>query len=238
MKRVDRIQKECLVCNAPFEVIPSHSSRKTCSKPCGIISMARTLRDNPIIYKKTGIDVICPVCKSETYRYPSQIARGYIYCSKKCWYSVLGEKQKQNPLQIEHLKRIRGLRDYSDPVARKNHSDAAKKARREGKMKPRYGADSNLWRGGIATLQNIQRQTPEYKAWRTAVYTRDGFACILCDRTKNLHAHHIKSFSKFPDLRTVIDNGVTVCRGCHSNIHGRFIPNVGEVNKKKVKQTI
>lgn len=144
----------------------------------------------------------------------------------------MGKIHSKKPSIIQALNNNRMKRDYSDPIARKNHSEGTKKAYRDGVLKPRFGADNNLWKGGIATLQNSLRQTAVYKEWRKQVYEKDSFACQHCGTNVDLHAHHIKSFAKHPDLRYEVSNGITVCRGCHSNIHGRYIPNIGQVNKK------
>lgn len=185
-----------------------------------------TKRNHSVI--KRGRVVECHVCGKSTYRYPSQLEKGYNHCSKKCWYSVM----KPNAKQIQALHDNRSKRDYSDPKARLNHSIAAKKAFAEGRMKPRYGSDNNLWKGGIATLQNQLRQTAVYKEWRKKVYERDAFSCQHCGTNKDLHAHHIKSFSKYPELRYDIDNGITLCRPCHGKVHGRYLPDISKANKK------
>lgn len=58
-------------------------------------------------------------------------------------------------------------------------------------------------------------QTPEYKQWRAAVLKRDGYKCIICLRgkpaVKILQADHIRSWSKYPELRYDVNNGRTLC---------------------------
>lgn len=76
------------------------------------------------------------------------------------------------------------------------------------------------WKGGIMIETRYIRSSIDTKIWRYAVFTRDNFTCQHCKkRGGNLHAHHIKEFSKFPELRFDINNGLTLCVSCHRAIH-------------------
>lgn len=79
------------------------------------------------------------------------------------------------------------------------------------------GVSSEEWEGFKSGENERARNTSEYSAWRTAVFERDNFTCRMCGkRGGRLHAHHIKTFSKNPELRYVVSNGVTLCaEPCH-----------------------
>lgn len=67
---------------------------------------------------------------------------------------------------------------------------------------------------------------PQYQAWRNSVLERDKYTCQSCRKVckkseKGLAAHHIKEYSKFVELRFDINNGLTLCRVCHMNLHSR-----------------
>jgi hypothetical protein len=63
---------------------------------------------------------------------------------------------------------------------------------------------------------------PLYKDWRKKVYKRDHYHCQWpgCDKNKKLNAHHIKTWSDYPSLRFVVDNGITLCKDHHKMIKG------------------
>lgn len=55
----------------------------------------------------------------------------------------------------------------------------------------------------------------DYRLWREAVFKRDNWRCVQCGARGNMHADHIKPYSKFPELRLDVDNGRTMCPPCH-----------------------
>lgn len=68
--------------------------------------------------------------------------------------------------------------------------------------------------------KKAERKTPQYAAWRTAVFERDGYRCAICGEVGGrLNAHHIKPFARYPDLRLDVDNGITLCEECHKEVH-------------------
>ena len=64
------------------------------------------------------------------------------------------------------------------------------------------------------------RNSPEYREWRDAVFKRDMYACQRCGKIGvRLNAHHIKPWAKYEELRFDVNNGLTLCEGCHKYIH-------------------
>lgn len=59
-----------------------------------------------------------------------------------------------------------------------------------------------------------------HRNWKRLVHEKDGYICQHCGTNKNLHAHHIKSRSEFPELQFSVANGITLCKRCHNEIHG------------------
>ncbi len=86
------------------------------------------------------------------------------------------------------------------------------------------------WQGGKTKESLAARASSEYKYWRKQVYERDEYKCVICGyRGNQLIADHIKSFSRYPDLRFALHNGRTLCRECHKltpNYCGRVRVNI------------
>lgn len=65
-----------------------------------------------------------------------------------------------------------------------------------------------------------QRKYPEYIAWRKAVYESDDYTCHCCGtKGREINAHHLKGFAEYPESRTDVNNGVTLCYDCHKEFH-------------------
>jgi hypothetical protein len=69
--------------------------------------------------------------------------------------------------------------------------------------------------------KNGRTINPDYYKWRNEVFKRDNYTCQICnnDIGGNLNAHHLDSFAIVKELRTNINNGVTLCEKCHKNFH-------------------
>jgi len=65
----------------------------------------------------------------------------------------------------------------------------------------------------------------KYKKWRKKVFKKDNYTCIICGEKNGkgkevyLIAHHKKSWSFFPKLRYLLENGETMCKNCHYAYH-------------------
>lgn len=167
------------------------------------------------------IKSICQSCFKEFSVKKTGYWRKRKFCSPKCvgkYQSIifkgrdLGEKWKEKISQsmrgrkktIEHQAKITlALQQVKRP-------DLAKR------NKTLCGIKHPNWKGGISSINVLERQKAEYREWRTAVFKRDKFTCRQCGQGGYIEAHHIKSFSEHPDLRTDIDNGITLCKKCHA----------------------
>jgi len=103
------------------------------------------------------------------------------------------------------------------------------------------------WKGGITPANQKVRHSIEMRLWREAVFARDNWTCQGENHPTNLprrngegifvylQAHHIKEFSKYPELRFAIDNGLTLCKKCHNKTkkgRSKKIDKVGKLNKE------
>jgi hypothetical protein len=78
------------------------------------------------------------------------------------------------------------------------------------------GEKHHAWKGGITPANMKIRNSEEMKAWRSGVMRRDNYTCQDCGKHGgNLEADHVMPFSLFPELRTELLNGRTLCSPCH-----------------------
>lgn len=67
----------------------------------------------------------------------------------------------------------------------------------------------------------IGKYTMDY--FRNSVFERDDYICQLCGRRgEQLNAHHLDGWNWHKEGRFDIDNGVTLCVGCHDEFHDTY----------------
>jgi hypothetical protein len=133
------------------------------------------------------------------------------FCSRSCSQthrSKYGLKEetkqkisvlKQNvPLSQHHKKALRGIVKLS--LRGKNHF--------------------NYKKGEFIGGKTRDRGRTEYSNWRRSVFERDSYTCQRC-KVKNcfLEAHHIEPWATNISKRYEVDNGLTLCKNCHKQIH-------------------
>lgn len=202
--------RQCCICNAEYQ---SYSkTTKYCSLRCRSLSPANIEKCRTICYRpkphrvKKGRSPKTPTCVTCARTFESKCPRKY--CTSCSPYARYTRFIKQCI------------------VCGKSKSDDNKtcsdECRTQWRAISQRGAKSHRWRGGITPKARTIRNSLEYKIWRQAVFSRDDYACQLCDtHGGRLAAHHIKPFSTYEHLRTVISNGITLCWPCHRFIKGR-----------------
>jgi len=156
--------------------------------PKGIYSNPKERAEKISKALKTGKFFNCLICCSKFWRKQYAIKKGQNkFCSKDCYFKWQKGRNKSEAFRVK-CKEARLRKAHLYTIDKKN----------------RFWRNSN-----------------EYKEWRKSVFRRDNWTCKKCGaRSKKncyvrIEAHHIKPFALFPELRFVIDNGVTLCKPCH-----------------------
>ncbi len=103
----------------------------------------------------------------------------------------------------------------------KNHADMS------GKNNPhygKYGEKSSRWNPNLTDRdREVKRNYPAYYEWRKKVFERDSYTCQICYKLGvYLNAHHLDGYAENPEIRTTLENGVTLCKKCHDDFHHQY----------------
>lgn len=88
------------------------------------------------------------------------------------------------------------------------------------------GEDHPRWNPELTKKdRNGERtKTKAYRNWIKKVFRRDNYTCQICgDNISNfLSPHHLNGYDNFKNQRTDVNNGITLCRKCHKEFHGKY----------------
>jgi len=194
----------CKFCNKEFWQYESRGC-EFCSKEC---------------YSKfmTQDNVECGFCGKSFHRVESQVKEDN-YCSVEC----RGESQKTG--KVVNCDNC-GNSFYRKLYQLKEHNFCSNECRItffKGKNCHNY----ILNRGNVNKARKF-RWSKEVQQWRTNVFERDKYTCVLCGTKGNrLNAHHIIKYAEDMKNNNVsncfdVSNGVTLCESpCHREMHSK-----------------
>lgn len=84
------------------------------------------------------------------------------------------------------------------------------------------GEKNPNWKGGIQPIHLKIRNSREAREWKKICLERDSHSCQHCGVLEGLHVHHLKPFAFYPELRFVVENGITLCSKCHYDLHRKL----------------
>lgn len=238
MKKAPRQVKPCENCHKLFPRPRSYRIkndawviRKYCSRKC--MGEAR----------KKRIILICVYCGKKYEEIETRRSRSTC-CSRRC--ADLNKRRRQF-ITCDICGKKKEVR--TSDLKRGNGKHCSRQCLYKYLSKKYLGSGGNGWRGGVSNLQQLIRHTREYRAWRSGVFRRDGWKCIICGSQKEIQADHYprplsfyisKIFNRYnTNTQRLIclkknskvwdtNNGRTLCQDCHkktptygNSIHAR-----------------
>lgn len=171
------------------------------------------------------------------------------------YYGQEDAKLIREKMRDSHLGQEPGNKGKPSPFKNKTYEEIGRgPSPLLGRERPQEDRDK-ISKGHLLRLgkdkPSEERDGPLTSRWREQVKKRDNYTCQCCgvkqeellrivgDITSWLHAHHIKSWAEFPELRFEVSNGITLCWPCHLNVEGKQIscpePPLQQVKVKNIK---
>ena len=216
----ERNVTKCAYCGKEISVSKDKQNRNDnnfCSMNCfSLYRKSNWVGENSPRYQGKLQRKTCELCGTpfETYFKTQK------YCSVIC-----GNKAKENKVQLictycQKQYSVPKSAHYWHDERGQTYTFCSKECRNKYFTKehhPNWIKD----RDKLKDRDHSERQDSEIIKWRQEVFARDNYTCKLCgERSREghkvtLNAHHIKPFSSYKELRTDVNNGITLCEDCH-----------------------
>lgn len=221
---------ECDGCGKPMKVTPSQMKNHGlhfCDRDCYKHNIGKFVTgENNSNYCR--VEFTCSWCGKDFLDIPSSRKGNEVFCSNQCKNKNLSDRNAEKAVEkvaVPCSECGKVMYKTLHQLTLSKHPCCSIQCSNKFKSHFYVGEKHPLWNKNL-TLQEreICRKYPEYSNWRKFVYKRDEFTCQACgDNTGgNLVAHHILNYSEHRELRTDVNNGVTLCKGCHVKFHNRY----------------
>lgn len=177
---------------------------------------------------KAGLTKKCPTCGKIFNVKPSSYERRK-YCSKKCVkrpYNGYLKKINTTGRMVKCQECGKEYWNYLSYIKKGRKKFCSRECSSKHLSRIFKGSNGSNWRGGITPLDNQERKLFRQQIVKD-VLERDDFTCQKCGKKGgNLQIHHIKEWSKHPELRFNKENCMTLCMKCHYfTTFGKIMPN-------------
>jgi 5-methylcytosine-specific restriction endonuclease McrA len=216
--------RTCVNCGSIF--MSKSKQQRFCSNSCGF----------QYNKKDTNITLTCAKCQKSFERHRDRIRYDISYCSRECSDGAL-RPSKVTSVEIQcsncettFSREPNAMKEKFNYCSHSCYVDHYKK------LGLRQGVNNGMYNDKLTQEEREKgRNYTEYYAWRDGVFERDLYTCQCClRRGVTLNAHHIHNYSTHRELRTELENGITMCEGCHKEFHtkyGRFQNNVQQLEE-------
>lgn len=191
--------------------------------------------------RSDGLSAVCRHCKSNGLsalvttkedRRSERIKRSWDKRRETFVPPMKGKKMSEESRQkMSEAAKQRG----SNRTGKRHTEETRRKISDITRKRTARGEQHYAYSHGRSQRDREDRRTAEYKHWRDAVFARDNYTCQHCgdDRGGNLQAHHVKPYANFPELRFVVENGITLCQECHERLHLKSIPTKTDLRRRR-----
>lgn len=236
----DRVKYNCDGCGKEIDVIPSRIKEQKyifCSNECYKKNIGKFCSgENNSNYRK--IIKECINCGKEMKRKPSEFRYDNQFCSRKCANQYSGKLREDKKVVNcdycgEEIERAKSQFNGKHSVY------CSRECQHKGFSILYSGENSHAYNHDKPLEERlIERKYVGYYEWRKEVYERDDYTCQCCGDNKgsNLVAHHLLNYSEHEELRTDVDNGITLCKTCHKEFHDTY--GYKNNNKEQLKEFI
>lgn len=188
----------------------------------------------------------CVICGKQLYRRPYELKSvRYVACLEHRHAAQVAAGVTDAQTAALSKGRTKGTnhregyrhRDESKQKASESHKKwcAENKEKVAARGEKNRGVKHYRWNGGSSRLNTSIRQMSENRKWTDSVRQRDG-KCTKCGSVENLEVHHLAGLSvlintlriknrddarRFTLVLWDVNNGVTFCKKCHFQEHGR-----------------